>query len=263
MNRIFKDQLGRNVAIPENPQRIVSLVPSQTELLYDLGLKEEVVGITKFCVHPKIWFENKTRVGGTKNFKVPLITSLQPDLIIANKEENDQKLLEQLMEVFPVWISDVNNLDSALDMISNVSEITNKQIAGNSLAYAIRSSFTRLNQHPMKGKTVLYYIWKEPWLSAGSDTFIFDMLTRIGLQPITGDLKRYPEISIIENTIIPDYIFLSSEPYPFKNEDKIALEAIYPTSKILFVDGEYFSWYGSRMKDAVKYFLQLNIDLNN
>jgi ABC-type Fe3+-hydroxamate transport system substrate-binding protein len=115
----------------------------------------------------------------------------------------------------------------------------------------------------MKGKTVLYYIWKDPWLSVGSDTFIFDMLTRMGLQPITRDLKRYPEISIIENTIIPDYIFLSSEPYPFKNEDKIALEAIYPTSKILFVDGEYFSWYGSRMKDAVKYFLQLNIDINN
>lgn len=263
MNRIFEDQLKRNVSIPANPQRIISLVPSQTELLYDLGLNEEVIGITKFCVHPKLWFKNKTRVGGTKNFNVPLITSLQPDLIIANKEENDKQLLEQLMQVCPVWISDVNNLEGALEMISTVSEITNKQIAGNLLIDTIQSSFLRLSKDRLKGNSVLYYIWKDPWLSVGSDTFIYDMLIRLGLQPITADKKRYPEMPINENNIIPDYIFLSSEPYPFKEEDKIALQIIYPSSKIIFVDGEYFSWYGSRMKDAVKYFLKLDLDNNN
>jgi ABC-type Fe3+-hydroxamate transport system substrate-binding protein len=262
MNRIFEDQLGRKVSIPDTPKRIISLVPSQTELLYDLGLKDEVVGITKFCIHPKEWFETKTRVGGTKNFKVPLITSLQPDLIIANKEENDKHLLEQLMEVFPVWISDISNLESALNMISSISEITNKKSEGNLMLDAIQTSFSRLDKQ-LKGKSVLYYIWKDPWLSVGSDTFIFDMLTRLGLQPITADKTRYPEIPLIENTIIPDYIFLSSEPYPFKEEDKISLQHLYPTSKIIFVDGEYFSWYGSRMKDAVNYFEQLNLEDSN
>jgi ABC-type Fe3+-hydroxamate transport system substrate-binding protein len=262
MNRIFEDQLSRKVLIPNAPKRIISLVPSQTELLYDLGLDDEVVGITKFCIHPKEWFENKTRVGGTKNFKVPLIASLQPDLIIANKEENDKHLLEQLMDVWPVWISNVNNLDSALSMISSVSEITNKKMEGNVLLDAIQTSFSRLDKK-LKGKTVLYYIWKDPWLSVGSDTFIFDMLIRIGLQPITANKTRYPEISLQENAIIPDYIFLSSEPYPFKEEDKNTLQHIYPTSKIIFVDGEYFSWYGSRMKGAVNYFEQLNLKDSN
>src|ERR1700741_3198050 len=107
----FIDQTGRKISIPQIPQRIISLVPSQTELLFDLGLDKEVVGITKFCVHPPEWFQTKTRVGGTKQLKIDLIKQLQPDLIIANKEENVKEQIEELEKHFPVWISDVNNLE--------------------------------------------------------------------------------------------------------------------------------------------------------
>ncbi len=114
---IFTDQTGREVSIPSHPQRIISLVPSQTELLFDLGLEEQVAGITKFCVHPEKWFRSKTRIGGTKNIKSALIHQLQPDLIIANKEENVKEQVEELAAHYPVWVSDIHDLQSALDMI--------------------------------------------------------------------------------------------------------------------------------------------------
>src|SRR5436190_20217614 len=109
----MKDQLGRNIELSGTPQRIISLVPSQTELLFDLGLDKEVIGITKFCIHPDEWFRNKTRVGGTKQLNLETIRNLQPDLIIANKEENTQEQLEILMSEFPVWISDIKTLEDA------------------------------------------------------------------------------------------------------------------------------------------------------
>ena len=99
--------MGRRVSLSCLPKRIVSLVPSQTELLYDLGLNEEVVGITKFCVHPQAWFRSKKRVGGTKTVHMDIIATLQPDLIIANKEENTKQQIEELASRYPVWISDI------------------------------------------------------------------------------------------------------------------------------------------------------------
>src|SRR5688500_11346244 len=105
MNQISSiDQLGRNITLKGEPSRIISLVPSQTELLFDLGLGEHVVGITKFCVHPKEWFRSKTRVGGTKKLDIEKIRSLNPDLIIGNKEENEKEQIEELIKEFPVWM---------------------------------------------------------------------------------------------------------------------------------------------------------------
>src|SRR5688500_2896514 len=124
---IFKDDLGREVMIDDIPKRIVSLVPSQTELLYYLGLDAEVVGITKFCVRPTEWFRSKTRIGGTKNVDIPKIKSLQPHLIIANKEENIQAQIEELANDFPVWVSDVNNIEEALRMIQAIGDMTGKK----------------------------------------------------------------------------------------------------------------------------------------
>ena len=108
------------------PKRIISLVPSQTELLHYLGLEQETVGITKFCVHPKEWFNTKTRVGGTKAIKKDIIQQLQPDLIIANKEENVKEQVEDLAKDHPVWVTDVNDLESALQMINDIGELTGK-----------------------------------------------------------------------------------------------------------------------------------------
>src|SRR5438045_6010203 len=107
-------------------KKIISLIPSQTELLSYLGLEKEVIGITKFCVHPKEWFTIKTRVGGTKNLNIDLIKNLQPDLIIANKEENVKEQIEELAIDFNIWVTDVNTLKDALGMIKDVGELTNK-----------------------------------------------------------------------------------------------------------------------------------------
>ena len=118
------DMTGRRIHLPPIPQRIISLVPSQTELLYDLGLQDRVVGITKFCVHPNIWFRTKTRVGGTKQLHPKIINDLHPDLIIANKEENDKEQIEALSQKYPVWISDIKSLQDALCMIESIGQIT-------------------------------------------------------------------------------------------------------------------------------------------
>jgi ABC-type Fe3+-hydroxamate transport system substrate-binding protein len=117
---VYIDQMGRKVELPDVPKRIISIVPSQTELLVDLGLAEELIGITKFCIHPKEIFRTKTRIGGTKMLNIEKIKKLKPDLIIGNKEENQQEQVEELMKHFPVWMSDISNLEESLDMIVKI-----------------------------------------------------------------------------------------------------------------------------------------------
>lgn len=247
----YNDQLGRTVPIPSKPERIVSLVPSQTELLFDLGLGECVVGITKFCVHPKDWFRNKIRVGGTKQLHFDIIESLNPDLVIANKEENNQEDIERLEKNFPVWVSDVNDLDSALEMITQIGNITNTNSAN--LVEKIQTGFAALKPiHPPK--TVLYLIWEKPYMAVGSDTFISAMLARCGFENIVHD-NRYPELTEMEIVNLnPDVVFLSSEPFPFGPTHIKDIEGLLPNATIKLIDGEMFSWYGSRLKLAPSYF---------
>src|SRR5579859_1404952 len=137
----FTDQLGRTIFLPRIPHRIISLVPSQTELLYTLGLDEAVVGITKFCVHPESWFRSKPRIGGTKAIDPARVDALQPDLIIANKEENEKPQIEALATRYPVWISDVHTLQDALAMIRDVGAITGKATEASALATTIATRF--------------------------------------------------------------------------------------------------------------------------
>src|SRR5258705_7132331 len=141
---VFKDQTGRSITLIKTPQRIISLVPSQTELLYDLGLHGEVIGITKFCVHPKEWFHSKTRVGGTKQLRIDIIDQLKPDLIIANKEENLKEQIEELEKHYPVWISDVHNLDDAACMITDIGGMVNKEKEATRIIDGIKISFSQL-----------------------------------------------------------------------------------------------------------------------
>lgn len=245
------DQIGREIEISSRPQRIISLVPSQTELLFDIGLEERVVGITKFCVHPEEWFKTKTRVGGTKKLHFDVIRELNPDLIIANKEENNREDIEALAKDFPVWVSDVNDLNSALDMIRSVVDITDSDAS--QLTREIKSGFTEL-QPLNSSKRVLYLIWKNPFMAAGSDTFITDMLQRCGFENVISE-TRYPELN--EQQILdlnPDVVLLSSEPFPFKETHINELRELLPNATIKLVDGEMFSWYGSRLKHAPSYF---------
>jgi ABC-type Fe3+-hydroxamate transport system substrate-binding protein len=255
---IFKDQLNRDIEIIEFPKRIVSLVPSQTELLFDLGLDEEIIGITKFCIHPKKWHQNKTRIGGTKKVNIQKIKSLNPDLIICNKEENTKEEIELLAKEFSVWISDIKNLSEALNMINGIGEITGKSEKAEMLIHKIEREFSALQ--PLKTeKKALYLIWKEPWMSVNSETFIHDMLVRCGFTNITQNKTlRYPDLTEQELVELnPNYVFLSSEPFPFKEKHIQELQEILPKAKIMLVDGEAFSWYGSHLLRSVEYFKKL------
>lgn len=252
----FIDQLHRTISFHHPPRRIISLVPSQTELLYALGLEEEVVGITKFCIHPASWFRHKTRVGGTKDIREDIIRSLQPDLIIANKEENQRQQIEQLFPHYPVWISDVTCLEDALKMIKALGTLTGKAPAAEALADEISRRFETVE--PCKPLRTAYFIWRDPWMVTGGDTFIQHMLEQCGFINIFRDRDRYPAIQLEELAQKGcELVLLSSEPYPFRDKHIAGIRSVLPTATIRLVDGEMFSWYGSRLLESPGYFRQL------
>lgn len=235
------------------PQRIVSLVPSQTELLHYLGLEQETVGITKFCIHPEAWFTSKTRVGGTKNLNIPAIKKLHPHLIIANKEENVKEQIEELANDFNVLVTDVNNVADALQMIITIGQITGKGTEAKLLVNEIEAAFLKIPSPKVVIRTA-YLIWNKPYMTIGSDTFINDMLTRAGLQNVFAHTIRYPEVTIDDlQAANCQLVLLSSEPYPFKQKHIDELQQHLPNTKIMLADGEMFSWYGSRMLLAAEY----------
>lgn len=254
---ITTDQCGRIVEIPDTPKRIVSLVPSQTELLFDLGLREEVIGITKFCIHPDEWFRSKTRVGGTKDLKKELIDTLQPDLILANKEENVKEQIEGLAKKWPVWVSDINNLEESLAMIQQTGQLTGKFQQADHLQNQIRTAFRSLIVNDKKPRTA-YLIWKEPYMTVGGDSFIHAMMELAGLDNVFKEQQRYPETNTDElRSLNCEVVLLSSEPYPFREKHIEELHTQLPGTQILLADGEMFSWYGSRLLKVPAYFQKL------
>ena len=260
---VFKDQLNRTLSFSSYPKRIISLVPSQTELLFHLGLDKEVVGVTKFCIYPTDWKTRKTIVGGTKNLKINLIKELNPDLIIANKEENDEDSLRKLMPIFPVWISDIKSLEDAFQMILSVGKITNSESTSFTWTEKIKKQFKILSLLPKQPRRVAYLIWNNPLMSVNQDTFIHSLLELNQWDNCFKDkLNRYPEIT--EEELVdsnPEMVFLSSEPFPFKDKHIDRFKQLLPESRVVLVNGEYFSWYGSRLVDSPAYFSSLHKSL--
>jgi len=251
----YLDQLGEKVYLDHSPERIISLVPSITELLFHLGLEQKIVGVTKFCVHPPA-VKRKQIIGGTKKFRFSTIDSLSPDLIIANKEENYKEGVDKLRKDYPVWVSDIGNLEDALSMISSVGALCQRERESNELVEEIKNRFENLEIG--LNKSVLYLIWRKPYMTVGGDTFIHSMLSRIGLKNCFGDRRRYPQITVEDiRDLNPDLLLLSSEPYPFKQKHISELRPLLPKIKILLVDGQLFSWYGSRLLESPGYFERL------
>lgn len=260
MTKQYIDQLKKTVTIPTSPKRIISLVPSQTELLFYLGLEKEVIGITKFCIHPEHQFRSKPRIGGTKKFDFEKIKALEPDLIIGNKEENQKEQIEQLEASYPVWMSDIITFEDALEMIEQLGIITQKKEKAEQLIEQILMAYeplriASLNQSKPK---VAYLIWNKPYMVAADKTFIHTMLQMAGFNNIFENKERYPIINSEELAAAqPDCIFLSSEPYPFKTKHLDELRIICPNATVQLVDGELFSWYGNRLLLAARYFMDL------
>ena len=241
------------------PVRIISVVPSQTELLFDFGLDEEIMGLTKFCTYPADKVKQKTLVGGTKTLNLSTIHGLNPDFILANKEENTREQIEALRQRYTVHVTDVNTLPDALTMIREVGALVGKRAEADALANRIETTLVPLPQP--SGLTVAYFIWRKPYMVAAADTFIHAMLEQAGFRNAFVGQTRYPVVSAEElKTAQPDLIFLSSEPYPFGQKHMVELQAICPSARIRLVDGEVFSWYGSQLLRASDYFRNLRTE---
>lgn len=254
---IVKDQLERELEFDSTPQRIVSLVPSQTELLVDLGVGDRLVGVTKFCVHPKGLREKTTVVGGTKKVHLERIYALNPDLIICNKEENTAKMVEELEDIAPVWISDIKDIPDSIEMIRSLGGLIDLKESAMKLMDGICEEWRQFEQFMFNRprRKVAYLIWKHPFMAAGTNTFI-DALLRLNKFDNIIHEARYPEIRS-ENLLEAELVLLSTEPYPFKEEDVTEIRRRL-NKDIKLVDGEYFSWYGSRLLKAFSYFRSLH-----
>lgn len=236
---------------------IISLVPSITETLFDFGLTDhEVIGRTKFCIHPKELVKNVEIIGGTKNLNISKIKSLSPDLIIANKEENDKAQVEELMKDFTVWVTDIETLEDNQNFLTKLGILLNKEEIAQNFNQKINSIFNvKKISDPIK---VAYLIWKNPYMTIGGDTFINEILTKLGFENIFKNRKRYPEISMDELQMA-DVIFLSTEPFPFQQKHIDEVRKEFPAKEIRLVDGEAFSWFGSHLMKVEHYLKALSL----
>jgi ABC-type Fe3+-hydroxamate transport system substrate-binding protein len=262
VNKILVDQLGTFHTFESCPKRIVSLVPSQTELLFELGLEAQIVGITKFCVHPFHFKSIKKIVGGTKQVNFDKIIALHPDIIICNKEENTLEMVEELRKICLVWVTDIRTIEDNFQMITDFGLLFNCRTEAQKWNDKLRFALTDFNSF-VKEKPIqkaAYFIWKNPYMVAGSDNYINEILKLNHFQNIYENLGRYPEVEVKKIRLEgdPDVVFLSSEPYPFKEEDAFEIGRYTHHTKTVFVDGEMFSWYGSRLLKAFTYFKALH-----
>ncbi len=250
--REFDDHLGRKVRVDWPPQRIISLCPSITETLYALGLSERIVGRTRFCIHPQPHVKSAQNVGGTKQVDFNRIAALRPDLIIAEKEENTRDTIAALETSYPVYVADVTTALEALQMIRNLGDLTDRTGRAQDLALAIEARVREIT--PGAIRTMAYLIWQSPFMAAGGDTYLDDLLARFGFVNVFGGRdQRYPEVQLEElQSLKPAVVFLSSEPFPFGESHREALQAVLPESRVLLIDGE-IAWYGSRMEWALPY----------
>lgn len=229
-------------------RRVVSLVPSLTELLAALGLDDEVVGLTRFCVRPDGWTARKTVVGGTKTVNVARVRGLAPDLVVANREENERADVEAIVAFAPVLVTHIATRADALAAIREIGRAVGRTARADALADEIEAAFGALPAFaPLRAA---YLIWRDPWMTVGADTFIHDVMAAAGLVNVFAERTRYPAVSAGDvRASAPDVVLLSSEPYPFAERHVAEAEAAFGAPAVL-ADGEAFSWYGARMREA-------------
>ncbi|HMZ46784.1 MAG TPA: helical backbone metal receptor [Chitinophagaceae bacterium] len=246
--------------------KIISLVPSITQLLFDVGLENSIVGRTKFCIHPTKKINTIPTVGGTKNIDLQKINLLQPDIIFATKEENEKDQIVALKKDYKVIVFDIKNLEDNYKMIEKIGKLTSTENKAQEIIKQTKQNFEVLKTTPSPSLSLsLYLIWRKPYMTIGKDTFIHAMLEEIGLKNMFAHQTRYPIIQNLQTTYFEkcNLVLLSSEPYPFTEKHIKEIQDLLPNAKILLVDGEYFSWYGSRIMETPIYFQQLLKKINN
>lgn len=241
------------------PLRIISLCPSFTETLFDVGLGASIVGCTAFCIHPTEARQKAKVVGGTKNPNLDLIASLNPTHVIADLEENRADDIVWLKKHLPCHvfrISTVNDIFSFFDFIDLISTDKNT-----TQKFRLQIKELGASSPVSKPLNVFYPIWMNPWMSINKDTYIHDLLSLSGFRNVCGKMiEKYPTIKELLDLPTPDLVLLPSEPFHFKEEH---LESI-PWKNIpsLFVDGEMICWYGSRTPMGWSYLKRLRLSVN-
>lgn len=261
----IKDPLGTAFELESTPKRIICLVPSLTETLYDLGLEDRIVGITKFCVHPVHLKSTKKIVGGTKKVHYEKIRLLNPDFIVANKEENTEEMVLELRKICPVWVTDIVAVEDVLQTITDFGQLFNCRMEARKWNDKISFSFQDFKQFStnLESKKAAYFIWKNPYMVAGTGTFIDELLQLNKFENCYKNLERYPEVEleVLEKEYDPEVVLLSSEPYPFSDADAFEIGRNTHHAKTIFVDGELFSWYGTRLHKSFDYFKKVHSKL--
>ena len=233
--------------------RLICLVPSLSEILYALDLEDAVVGITRYCVHPPKWLETKAVVGGTKDPKLEKIIALKPTLVIANDEENRKDDVVALREAgCRVYVSHIETFSDLITCIDDLSELLQRTAVAQRLSANLTMHYDRLKDAllttPHRPPKVLYLIWRRPYMAVAQNTWIDHILTHLGCLNACAHLSRYPVIELTQLAELKvDYVFLSSEPYSFKEKHIDEITKAHPEITSLLVDGEVFSWYGPRL----------------
>ncbi len=253
MQKEIIDHIGRTVTYSFPPKRIVSLCPGITETLFALNLENEIVGRTRFCIFPKGTVEKVPAVAGTKDIQLDAIHAVHPDLIIVEKEENTKEIVDVLEKHYPVFVAEVQSVDEAYRMIQDMGQLTDRLQQANALVNDIKGQFNSLPSYA--NKRISYVIWRKPYMVVGNDTYIQSLLSRMGfINPFASFEGRYPVVTEddFKNAQL-DYVFLASEPYPYKDKHKEEFQKIMPKTVPLIVDGEMF-WYGAKMLESIHYF---------
>jgi ABC-type Fe3+-hydroxamate transport system substrate-binding protein len=235
---MIRDVLGRVLELPGRPERVVSLVPSVTETLFDLGAGETVVGITDFCIFPPDL--ERPRVGGTKNPRVGDIRALRPDLVHMNLEENLRKHGEAIEEFAPVFVSEPKSVADVVDLIGTLGRIHERTDAAAAMIAELEEANRAL---PRRAFTFACTIWKDPWMWCGGDTYVSNLVACAGGTNVLASRTRYPQLPLEEVlALAPDVVFLPDEPYLFTDADARAI----PATTIGPFPGHLFTWHGSR-----------------
>ncbi len=229
--------------------RIVSLVPSLTELVFALGAGDRMVGRTRFCTEPAGLLERVQTVGGTKNPKVERIVALSPSLVIANKEENRKEDIEALLSAgLNVMVTDPNTIDEARAMILALGVALGRPAEADALDRTIAEALA--GPLPAEPLRVAVAVWKEPFMALGAASYGHDLISRCGAVNVLAGRERYPGVTAEElRALRPELLLLPDEPYPFTTADETLFATIAPAR---VVDGKLLWWYGPRMPAAIR-----------
>jgi ABC-type Fe3+-hydroxamate transport system substrate-binding protein len=255
----FVDSLGRELRLTGAPRRIVSLVPSITETLFALGLGPAVAGVTDFCVHPAGEVQHVPKVGGTKNPRLEAVLRLEPDLVIANREENRRRDVERLEAAgAPVFVTYARDVETAIREIEVLGELGERGREARAIAVSVREALRAAREaRPVPAPCVVALIWRRPYMAVGADTFAHALLVECGGEnPFAERERRYPRIDEgALSAAAPDVILLPTEPYAFGEADRqdlLALDCSAARSgRIHVIEGELLTWYGPRMARAL------------